>query len=415
MSNQLFKFVFQSRGAANLCKRSVQIVSRFGVNAERMGKRFEQFMDLLDRHHCRPTFPITALPMSRNPQFARRLIERGAELAVHAYTHVDLSALDRNGQLENLGRAIQLFRNEGIPFTGFRAPYLHWNEDTMAVVDMFQFRYSSNQSVLWDVVDREGLTSEQATGWEKAKAFYQPLDAQETFVLPRRRGGFIEIPVSLPDDEILVDRMYLKRPAMLTDVWAAILERTHARGELFTIQLHPVADLLDACRRKKEGVWVAPLEEIADWWMMKNRNHAKFIRENGEFKVIVNTCKGTSVYLRNGGRETIVEPGAIKFESRRRPCVGVSPGSDSVAVELLADKGYIVEIGEREEDYAIHLGNIERSDHTTMTQHLSRLRNFSGPLLHFGVWPHGNYSAVAVTGDIDALTIWDFIHRFRGA
>jgi peptidoglycan/xylan/chitin deacetylase (PgdA/CDA1 family) len=424
MPSNIFKFVFQSRGAANLLKRSFQIMSRFGVRADRMGKRFDQFMDLLDSYNCRPTFPITALPMSRNPELARRLLARGAELAVHAYTHVDLSALDKNGQMENLGKAVQLFRDAGIPFTGFRAPYLHWNEDTMSVVDMYQFRYSSNQTVMWSVVDLEELAGEQTAGWEKAKAFYRPLDADCTFVLPSRKNGFIEIPVSLPDDEILIDRMYFKSPDVLNEVWSAILDQTHRRGELFTIQLHPerfsffsqpLEDLLSMCREKKRGVWVASLEEIAEWWKMKSQNNAEFIREDGVYKVIVKACRGATVYLRGRSGERSVEPGVIKIESGRRPCIGLSPGSHSDAAEILRDKGYVLEVGEQEDAYEIHLGRIDSADYRTMREHLDRLEKFNGPLLRFGVWPHGNWSAVAVTGDIDALTIWDFVNRFRGA
>ncbi|MFH1754368.1 MAG: polysaccharide deacetylase family protein [Candidatus Latescibacterota bacterium] len=424
MPNNLFKFVFQSRGASNLLKRSFQIVSRFGVRADRMGRRFAQFMDLLDTHNCRPTFPITALPMSRNPQFARRLLERGAELAVHACTHVDLTALDLQGQMDNLGKAIDIFREEGMPFTGFRAPYLHWNEDTMSVVDTYKFCYSSNQTVLWNVVDMEGLTSEQLTGWNKAKSFYRPVDADDVFVLPRRTKSFIELPVSLPDDETLIDRMYFKNPDILGEVWSAIFAQTHARGELFTIQLHPervsffsqpLSDLLTRCRGEKRGVWLASLAEIAEWWTLKVQNEAKFIREDGVYKVVVKACKGAVVYLRNNGGERRVDPGVIKIESRRRPCVGVNPGSDRNAIEILTDKGYILEVGEKPDAFAVHLGTIENCQYRTVAHLLDQLDKFEGPLLRFGVWPHGNRSALAVTGDIDSLTIWDFVHRLRGA
>ena len=106
--------------------------------------------------------------------------------------------------MDHLGKAIRLFRKHSIPFTGFRAPYLHWNEDTMAAVETYEFRYSSNEVVLWDVVDLESLKPSQRVGWVKAKAFYRPRDACDTFVLPFRRRGFVEIPVSLPDDEILL-------------------------------------------------------------------------------------------------------------------------------------------------------------------------------------------------------------------
>ena len=36
------------------------------------------------------------------------------------------------------------------------------------------------------------------------------------------------------------------------------------------------------------------------------------------------------------------------------------------------------------------------------------------PLLRLGRWPGGAKSALAVTGDVDALTIWDYALRFFG-
>jgi len=54
-------------------------------------------------------------------------------------------------------------------------------------------------------------------------------------------------------------------------------------------------------------------------------------------------------------------------------------------------------------------GDIARYFHALLN------RAFPGPLVRFGTWPHGHRSALAVTGDIDALTFWDFVHRMRGA
>ncbi|NIM20011.1 MAG: polysaccharide deacetylase family protein [Candidatus Latescibacteria bacterium] len=420
----LFKFVLKSRGKANLLKRTGQVVARFGASPGRMNKRFDRFMDLLDRHSCRPTFPITALPMSRHPELARMLLSRGAELAVHGYTHVDLTALDKEGQSENIGKAIRLFRHLGVPFAGFRAPYLHWNEDTMSLVESYQFRYSSNLTVLWDVVDLKSLEPSQVTGWEKSREFYRPLEAESAFVIPFRKRGFVEIPVSLPDDETLVDRMYLKDPEHLSVAWEAILERTYDREEIFTLQLHPervdyfaepLANLLSSCRAKKQGVWIATLEEIAVWWAAKAQNSAEFVRENGAYRVALKACKGTTVYHRMGGVERALEPGVIKIESPLRPCVGMSPGSNRGAIGLLRDRGYIIEVGEPPEDYAVHVGKIDSSDPSEMRQLVRRLDSFEGPLLRYGTWPYGKRSALSVTGDIDAMTIWDFLHRLRGA
>lgn len=419
----VIKFVFGHRGAGNLVKRSVQIATRFGPNPQRMGGRFDRFMDILDAYAIRPTFPITALPMSRNPSFAHRLMERGAELAVHAWSHIDLAALDLEGQRAHMGRAVELFRSCSVPFTGFRAPYLHWNDDTMRVVGEFQFRYSSNQTVWWDVLDESVMTPQQKEGVARGRAFYRPIPAADIRVLPFRRDGFVEIPVSLPDDEIPLDRMYIHDAGYLGEMWRRILEASYTRGELFTLQLHPeridffagaLRGLLVDARSRKPGVWIATLDEIAQWWDNKSRNRAQFVREGNQFRVEVSACAGTTVLVRANGADRAQEPRTFTVESNARPCVGVAPGSSREAIGILSDLGHIVEVGERADGYAVHLGRVEGHDNVAIDACRRVIEESRRPLVRFGTWPNGCKSALSVTGDIDALTIWDFVHRFRG-
>jgi peptidoglycan/xylan/chitin deacetylase (PgdA/CDA1 family) len=419
----ILKFVLGSRGPVNMARRTGQILARFGSAPDRMGGRFERFMDVLDRYDCRPTFPITALPMSRNPVFAHRLIERGAELAVHAWTHVDLTSLDYDEQRRHMGMAIELFRDHAVPFTGFRAPYLHWNEDTMRVVEDFQYRYSSNQTVWWDVFDVDSFNDEQREGMERGVAFYQPVPANQMRVLPFRRRGFVEIPVSLPDDEITLDRMYTHDTEFLARMWNSILEQSYARGELFTLQLHPeridffadaVHGLLANARARKPGVWIATLDEIASWWVDKAQNRATFVREGDGHRATFKVCEGATIFMRFNGSERVIDPGSVFIDGAARPCVGVAPGSSRKAIQALADIGYIVEAGERPGDYAVHLGALDDASYAAIEDCRRRIAACPGPLVRFGTWPHGNHSAFAATGDIDALTVWDFFHRFRG-
>lgn len=420
---KILKFVLEGRGPVNMARRTGQILSRFGHGPARMGDRFERFMDLLGEFDCRPTFPITALPMSRNPRFAHRLLERGAELAVHAWTHVDLTSLGYEEQRAHMGRAIELFRDHSVPFTGFRAPYLHWNEDTMRVVEDYQYRYSSNQTVWWDVFDVDSFNETQLKGMYSGRVFYDPIPASEFRVLPFRRRGFVEIPVSLPDDEIPLDRMYMSDADFLGNMWNGILEKSHARGELFTLQLHPeridffagaLRGLLANARGKKPGVWIATLDEIASWWVDKAQNRADFVREGGRHRATLHACPGATIKVRVAGLERVVEPGQLLVEGDTRPCVGVAPGSDRDAVRALADLGHIIEVGERPDDFAVHLGHLADGSFATVDGCRRQIDACPGPLVRFGTWPHGNHSAFAATGDIDALTIWDFVHRFRG-
>ncbi len=417
----ILKFVLDSRGPVNLVKRTAQIVNRFGSGPERMGGRFERFMDVLDEFDIRPTFPITALPMSRNPRFAHRLVDRGAELAVHAWSHVDLSALSYDQQHRHMGDAIGLFNKHKVPFTGFRAPYLHWNEDTMRVVADYDFFYSSNQTVMWDVIDLQPLSDTQRDGFEKGRRFYQPKPADSLVVLPYLRDGFVEIPVSLPDDEIMLDRMYMHDASFLGDMWEAILQQSYERGELFTLQLHPeridffTPPLRKMLARARElEVWIATLDEIARWW--RARRNASF-----EFTLRGDVCDVTfggpdlaRATIRDGAGEWVEPPGTFTMAATRRPVIGVADDSNAAATEQLRNMGYVVEACGRDA-CTLHLGKVDGAGVDTLRACLRTIAESGAPLVRVATWPEARNSALAVTGDIDALTIWDFVHRFRGA
>jgi len=361
--------------------------------------------------------------MQRHPSFARELLDRGVELAVHAYTHVDLSALDYRAQAENIGMAVDTFRRLGVPFEGFRAPYLHWNEDTMRVVEEYGFRYSSNQAFWWEVLEDSQLPPSAREGMARGRAFYRPLSSGEGFALPFRRRGFVEIPVSLPDDEILLDRMYLHDPSTLRELWMRIVEESHRRGELFTLQLHPeridffaevLEEVLRFARSAEPSIWTATLEEIARWWVDKESNRVTFARGDGLVRCQVEAVEGAVVLLREGGRERSVEEGVLEVPGEKLPCVGVAPGADRRALQALRDRGYVVEIGEDPSLFAIHLGALSSASRKELGPVLSRLEEFPGPLVRFAPWPRGHRSALAVTGDIDAITLGDFVKRFWG-
>jgi hypothetical protein len=273
------------------------------------------------------------------------------------------------------------------------------------------------------VIDTRGLDERAREGLQRGMAFYRPAPAAQFRALPFRRDGFVEIPVCLPDDEIPLDRMYIHDADYLGRMWRSILGLTHARGELFTLQLHPeridffagaLRGVLSDARSRQPAVWIATLDEIAQWWEAKARNRAQFVRDGDGFRVEIEACPGTAVFVRTHGTERAAEPGPLRVDSALRPSVGVAPGSSRGAIGVLNDLGYVVEVGDRSDGYAVHLGLVERSDYPSIEACRRVIEESKRPLVRFGTWPEGARSALAVTGDIDALTIWDFVHRFRG-
>lgn len=418
------QFVLSSRGVGNIVARSKTVSSRFGLGPGKMARCFERYMDVLDRYRVRPSFPITALPMSRNMGPVRALLDRGAELAVHAYTHVDLTALDFDRQRGNLERANEKFRALGVPFSGFRAPYLHWNEDTLRCVDELGYLYSSNEVLLWDVYREGELSPEQEEAYRRAAAFYTPESAAVRPSLPYLRGTHVEIPVSLPDDEIPVDRLAILDGREIATTWLRIYEAVKDREELFTLQLHP--ERIFICQggleavlervRSDGNVWVATMEEIARWW--KDRSTLRFELDSspdGDAFVRVTGPAGVTLWGNEDGGEWKRAEGPIRLRAGSPvPMVGVGHGSDPEALSFLRQDGYWVEELSEDAPCAVHLGKVEAFRREDARGWIERIGAAPGKVVRAGRWPNGAMTALCVTGDIDCLTLGDFALRWLG-
>jgi len=67
------------------------------------------------------------------------------------------SGLNVEAQRENIRAAVNIFDRLGVPFKGFRAPYLRTDNCTVdAVEETGRFIYDSSTTVLWDEVYESG-------------------------------------------------------------------------------------------------------------------------------------------------------------------------------------------------------------------------------------------------------------------
>src|SRR4051812_456847 len=124
----------QSRGASATLGRTAQILSRFGPTTAAMARRLDRFESIAAAHGVRPTWPTTACVLERHPALLRRYAERGVELSLHGLVHGDHAAIDAGRQRETIARAIALFERSGLRPSGFRGPYLRYNEDTLGAL-----------------------------------------------------------------------------------------------------------------------------------------------------------------------------------------------------------------------------------------------------------------------------------------
>jgi len=430
-----FSFAARAKGPFVLLKRAHSIVNRYGLTPTKMGQALRLFAQTLGRFNCGASFPITTVALQRNSDTIVKYLDQNIEFAVHGYTHIDYSQLAPEEQLNHLRRACETFADVGITAVGFRSPYLRRGTDLQTAIEAAGFSYASNQPVLWDVLDADAFTPSTYAHYERAISFYDPWHADIRLSLPQLHGPnqMVEIPVSLPDDEILLDRLDGATKGLVEKVWRRILAETHRRGELFTLQLHPeridrCADGLSAvlaeARMLAPSVWLARLDEIAAWWRARAGATVEATDAgDGRFHLVLAGPSGSTWLARAVTVDAPTEAWAdgyrqvkaTRFTVRAplRPFIGLSPATSPELADFLRQQGYIVETSEESHRYSYYLNQPEfLAGHERPL--LAQIEGTDRPLVRLGRWPGGARSAVAITGDIDALTLWDYGLRLVG-
>jgi peptidoglycan/xylan/chitin deacetylase (PgdA/CDA1 family) len=430
----------EGKGPFNFLRRGASIARRYGLTPARMSRVIAEFAHLLRRFGCGATFPITAAALQRTSHIVKEYQGQDIEFAIHGYRHQDHSQLSQDEQLAQFELALRVFAQAGLQPRGFRSPYLRWNRDTLVALRRQGLAYDSSQAIAWDVLD-----GHESHAYLHVLDFYRAVSANDYPSLPDSDGGLVCMPYSLPDDEALVERLNLTTSAQMSALWRAVLNRTYELGELFVLGLHPerfaicrqpLEAVLIEARQFTPAVWIARLDQIAAWWQARSAASVETTdAADGTIRLAVDGPSGTTVLARavdvdagavswgHGYQQVRMAPtaavddirGATEFALRAslRPFIGLSPVTSPDLAGFLRQQGYIVETSEEGHLYSYYF---DQSEFTASQKRvlLSQIEETDRPLLRLGRWPNGARSALAITGDIDALTLWDYGLRFLG-
>ncbi|MFC2175101.1 polysaccharide deacetylase family protein [archaeon] len=248
----------KTKGVMKTIQRVGSIAWRYGVTSKKMKKNISGYARLASDYGATPTFPVTATVLEKHAKFFRGIGE-DAELAIHGFRHVNMAALPEHRQQEHVANARQVFEKNGVTPHGFRAPYLMWNDSLIRTLERSNLEYDSSVSYYW-----KGFVEETAS-IKRALDMYSPKKQTRPF----KAGKIVRIPVSLPDDEMLVDRLG-KKPDEVKRVWLNCFDAAMKNKSLFVLQLHPerfgiLKDPLKALleRAQEKKVWRGPLHEAA--------------------------------------------------------------------------------------------------------------------------------------------------------
>ena len=420
------EWLSDKRNPVYLLSRLRAVALRYGATSARAKARVRRCLSRLEPHGLLPTFATPGTVVERNPAFFRELSEAGAELAIHGYDHADFRRLARSQAAWQFERAIDAYERHGIPWEGFRCPYLSYTPDVRAVLPEGAFGYSSNRAVAWPVVSgdlRRPVFAQLARN-------YRAASSEDVVCTPTLDDGLIEIPASVPDDLQLCDGLGLGNDGLLR-AWIGMLEQTHGRGELLAPLVHPEAydlvedavdGLLRAARARRPAVWLTQLRHVARWWRERagfavrswhaDRSLLIELDCTDRATVLVRAWRWPGRLHRWDGTWSVIEDRRLRIDDGTRPFVGLS-GVDADTAAFLQEQGYLIDDGPDADRCSVHLSGRAVEALGSYRALVDHLESGDAPLLRYSRWPAEAKSAFCFAGDLDALSVWNYLERLR--
>jgi hypothetical protein len=381
----LVTYLSRSRGVTNSARRMHRISRRFGLTHDRMRRAISDLERICGEFDARPSLFVTAVLIERYPEFFAALARSGSELGVHGFVHTDHALLGEREQYEHLERALEQFARLGLTPTGFRHPYLRYNSETWSAASRLGFTHASNTSVSWDVVT-EKLSPSAMSAYDRGLALYGSEPHSQKPSLPIFvAGGILDVPASLPDDEAVIDRLGL-RGRYAGIFWRRILDKSFDAGEVLTIVVHnervsmcskSLRAVLRDARERSPKVWIATVGEISDWWRSRAKHQL-------------------GVTPAGGGRWRVTPPDDPRAAVLARFARTEASGTRWFGDWMLMRHGPFV---------------VNSNSAPEVVCEEEAPNPLAGPQIRLCRWPEGARSALAISSDVDAMSLFDFLRR----
>jgi peptidoglycan/xylan/chitin deacetylase (PgdA/CDA1 family) len=374
------------------------------------------------------TFFVTASLLKYHRDLIAQLSALGHEVAVHGQYHIRLNAHDLEVQRLHVLESHESFKQAGFHVTGFRCPYLAFNEDTLAALKESEYSWTSGKVLLFSesFSDIDGL--------DRLGSLYH-VTRYAACSLPEYCGGVLELPVTAPDDEMLLERQRVRDPLNMVHRWTDLLERASQTGEFYHLFFHPerfdlvngaLKDVIQTAREMK--IWTTTLGDLAAWWHSR-REISWRVENSATPKLWVSTAAGLSILVKDNSLAQAGFIGGHRPADKVQDCdseqcylagvdgvqftVGLNPNSDASVAEFLVNEGFFVVRAESPGRHSLYLDWKDPLDEDGKRLIMERIRSHDRPLLRVWRWPENCRSAMAISADVCAINLRDFIDRSR--
>lgn len=436
----LVGYSIRTKGVGNFARRLWTVFARFGITERQTRDDLHTIVNTVKDYGGAPTFFIPAVVLGRHGSLIDEIHRSGAEIGIHGYVHNDFRSLTEASQRQQTKMAMDVFRRIPIPFHGFRNPYLGWNDDSVSMFTQLGFMYDSNEAVLHDVLDLSRYSEALRDGFEKSLSLFQAIECSAYTLRPHFEGTLLRIPTSIPDDEMLYDRMRMTDQKELGGLWSAVMRRIYGLGGIFVLNLHPergklcqpaLAMLLKSASSQPLPVWITHLRQVAEWWQERSR-FTLTLTPLGPSRWRVDaqcspraTILGRQVIVEDAqtsawhGTDVVIEATQCIVSSALRPCIGLSPDTSDDVANFLQEQGYPAVRAPHAEaaEFACYLtmpnglGEHREEQRKRRSALIDQIESLDAPLIRFACWPSRQRAALSITGDIDSITVQDFFLR----
>jgi len=424
------KHILETKGLLHGAERLVQVVTRFS----RGRRRFREMIACLERNFLNKeiniTFCVSANLLKRHRDLIGKLQDLGHKVAAHGYYHTRMTNYSRGKQVEILRKSHRLFRDHGVNVSGFRCPYLNANQDTIEALQLSPYLWTSHQLI------SRGNGFDQKIG--RLRSMYNIVPVEEALSLPKFTGEILEIPITLPDDEILYERCRVREIDQINKVWLEIFEQTYQEGELFHLLFHPerfayieeaILRLIQQVKTVQPAVWTPSLDELTKWWRRRARIRWRVepspvrgwwarIEVPKEATVLLKSAELSSktvpVYKDYVSVPPLEETSAgrvYESGSHKKYTIGISKTCPCAVGEFLTQEGFLVERAENPDLHSFFISGISNFSEIDKRPLLKEIDDCREPLLRIWRWPYEARAAFTISSDVDSIVLSDFFER----